>query len=835
MADIRCPMCGKPNLEELETCQFCGARLKPLVASSPDNSPSIHAGETPIVKATSEFEKVKLPDNGPIRPGEEPTPKNTEDLEGTLPSWLRTLREEGEQAPPESAADAFPAPELSPESQESQPAESAGESLDWLAGLGSAAEEEEQVPDWLAELRGPSGASASKPEQPPAPESELVQPEADWMSRLGSETAQVAAESQPQSAESLPDWFSRINGKPASAQPEEPLPFESSPDSLPEQPVAGNLPDWLETLKTKAAEPSELFTGEEEFPDWLSGMPPVPSETPSATQELQPDWLNKLKEKASEPELELPLPPAVPASDTPDWLSGLGAEAGARSAFETGSVFKDEGLVAGLAPAETPDWLKSLQSDENAAVEIEKHAEELEPEPELPVPEKLTEPLPDWLSNVQQADVPADSVPATTVLDESSVPVEETSAVSAVETPDWLSRLRPERSPVTQTPGPEEEPEDLEMAELPSWVQAMRPVEAVVSDAKSNAPEEGGEAENSGPLAGLRGVLPVGQEIGISRRPPAYSIKLQVTANQQKYAAQLEKMILDEGQAKGSKAVRLSSNRLWRWIISAVLIFVILIPLATGAQFTPDMKLFPSEWVNTKALLDAIPDGAPVLMVFDYDPALSGELQASAAPVVDRMLFLGARLTLISTTPTGPALAEQFLKFTQVYHLQTGMQYANLGYLPGGPAGVYYFANSPQVAAPLTVDGSLAWETSALQGVGRLSDFEMLVILTDNADTGRAWIEQTQSFIGDTPILMVISAQAEPMIRPYYDSGQIQGLVTGLVGGKTYEQSFGTNGLARQYWDSFGTGILAAVILIAIGGSVGATQAWHTRKKGEEA
>ena len=31
MAEIRCPMCGKPNPEELDICQFCEARLRPLI------------------------------------------------------------------------------------------------------------------------------------------------------------------------------------------------------------------------------------------------------------------------------------------------------------------------------------------------------------------------------------------------------------------------------------------------------------------------------------------------------------------------------------------------------------------------------------------------------------------------------------------------------------------------------------------------------------------------------------------------------------------------------------------------------------------------------------
>ena len=40
MAEIRCPMCGKPNPDDLAVCQFCQARLKPMrPASHPEELP----------------------------------------------------------------------------------------------------------------------------------------------------------------------------------------------------------------------------------------------------------------------------------------------------------------------------------------------------------------------------------------------------------------------------------------------------------------------------------------------------------------------------------------------------------------------------------------------------------------------------------------------------------------------------------------------------------------------------------------------------------------------------------------------------------------------------
>ena len=104
MADVRCPMCGKPNPEELEECQFCGARLKPVIASPSGDSQVNKPGVEPVKGNNSESEKIGLSRGAPIRPGEAPAGKNTAEPEQGLPSWLRTLRDEKLPAAGESIA-----------------------------------------------------------------------------------------------------------------------------------------------------------------------------------------------------------------------------------------------------------------------------------------------------------------------------------------------------------------------------------------------------------------------------------------------------------------------------------------------------------------------------------------------------------------------------------------------------------------------------------------------------------------------------------------------------------------------------------------------------------
>ena len=156
--------------------------------------------------------------------------------------------------------------------------------------------------------------------------------------------------------------------------------------------------------------------------------------------------------------------------------------------------------------------------------------------------------------------------------------------------------------------------------------------------------------EEKGPLAGLRGVLPAVPGMGPSSKPEAYSIKLQASEEQQSSAAMLEQMLAAETHPKpiATQPVVLS-QRFLRWIIAIVLLLVVGGSVFTGTQINPLPTGAPPE--TSAALRDiqeSLPADAPVLLIFDYDAALAGELEAAAAPLVDHMLTLKhPRLSLI--------------------------------------------------------------------------------------------------------------------------------------------------------------------------------------------
>ncbi len=829
MAEARCPVCNTPNPENQENCLVCGARLR--VTTEP------------------------LP---PIRAGQEPTPKSTSELERTLPGWLRDLRSGGGEQQPS------PTPVDPP--QASQPTQSTPDDLlaglsgdlftapseeapapDFLSGLsGAAGEEEEEAPDWLKALQGSlpadtapatdqpaqgglsdwfqaeqepetegNGFIESLAQETPAPHEETSEEVADWLRSLDTQApsaprsatpAQEAGVPSSQDGES-PDWLSELGG--------EAIPFafvEPAAATGPDEAPPAETPDWLSAPGAEAETP-----GLEGFAFPAEEAPPAAPQTPASETDL-PDWVTAQDEAIFPVSQEPPTQPMPESSlDGLDWLKGMGVPA--ESQPQDPGTFDPNDLPAWLstqeaparATAETPDWLSGGS---------------LEEAPLTAPPKALAE----------EGVPPAQPPPAQAFLEDDSLPeIASAAEPFSMEMPDWLSGITPAEKPQPR----QREAEDqgaptLSPGELPSWVQSMRPVESILSDSESA--EEEGTLEQKGPLAGLRNVLPLAATGFGIRKPPAYANKLSLDETQQAGASLLESIMAAETTARPAKALqRVTSARLLRWLIALVLIVAVAVPSLLNTQFAPSNTLLPPETLAAANQVGALQAGAPVLVVLDYEPGLSGELEAAAAPVIDHLMIQGMRLAFISTSPAGPLLTERLLgKFQGIHGYQPNQQYVNLGYLPGGPAGIAAFAAAPSAVVRYTITSAPAWETSALAGVSSFSDFAAVLVVTDSVDAGRAWIEQSGPALGQAPLLMAISAQAEPIIRPYYDAGQVSGLVTGLVGGAAYEQVIGKTGLGRQYWDALSASFLAAEVFIVAGSVWGLFAALRTRRKKQE-
>jgi hypothetical protein len=788
MSDVRCPMCGKNNSGDLDVCKYCQARLKPLVIG-PD------LGEGFSTPASSSAAGLDASRDGAPESGSD------------LPAWLQSLRSE----PPEESG------------AETQP--------DWMAETGVSSPDatpDDEIPDWLKSLRSDSGKGEEQIFQSEdASSSAEGQDLPDWLAGMRDESStpleapESGEEQLAQIGEAEPEWLQRLEPSIA-PEPEMRLP-ESGPGEL----------ESSETLvfeaEPPAAEPSQPPDEMDSVPEWLAGLTAAVG-APEAVGEVA-----ELPEIDEQPVVEQPqADDVIPTVLIGGAVAAFVHEQAADESQEASPGWLDE-LAEGetaveaaqVSPVDVPDWLSGFE--ENPAPEQDL----------LPAAGAGAFDL-DWLEEERQTLNPAaePGLPRAALPEPETSPFEyeeENQPFFSGELPEWLGDESEEVAPLEIAPTPGEKGEDLEHASLPSWLESMRPIESAALPGLVAEPSDK-QVEGTGPLAGLRAVLPSEFELGARSAPVAYTVKLQVTDTQKTHASIIDELVKSEGQAGELPARRaLGPQQLLLIGIFAILLLAVLWPVLTGSQSVA-LPTFTTEVLETSNAIGNLPAGAPVLLAVDYEPGLSGEMEATASAVVDHLMLKGAYLTLVSTVPTGPVQAERLIQGVNAlgdHTYQSGDTLANLGYIPGGTVGIRSFAESPRQVMPFSVDGLDVWNTSPLSGIQKLSDFAMVLVLTENPATARSWIEQVKPLLDEKPLLMVVSAQVEPVVRPYFEGEPqvVQGIVAGLPGGATYENMIGRSNLVRRYWDAYSVGISLIAILLVVGGVIAIVLQYTSARK----
>ncbi len=624
-----------------------------------------------------------------------------------------------------------------------------------------------------------------------------------------------------------------------------------------------NLPDWLKELRRRQRE-AEQGAAEEAAPEESPAEEPAaaaednaePQETPLPGAE--PDWLMEIRRRHEKEAPPRPQPPTDPdevepdISDTqpnvpiqPGEIPGLEDDAFPEETAPIGwdaepliadpdEDDNDDEEASALPPppawlddsgaSEQPDAVDPFQSAEQDPLEAAAPSEEDDIEAwltgdadteEAPAVESAggsEQPLPDWLA--AEMDNADDAV----LRSESSQRLFRDTG----ELPDWLMQGHTEERPHVRAFEDLDETSSIEPGELPSWLQALRPpdVEKIVRPTRSNAllPDQ----EVAGPLAGLSGILPAEPKVVRIGTPKAVSGRLQVSEGQQRHAATLNRLVAEEGRAAEDFSQQVAGpSRILNWVIAGALLLASAIPWLTGSQGAarPQLESLPAA-VNVYDAIENLPVNAPVLVAFDVEPALYGEMQAPATEVLSHLLARNARLVFISTQPTGPGLVERLLADNLAIEpaIATGT-YVNLGYLSGGMAALRAFAGDPQAAtSPLPGQANNPWDATPLNAVETLDDFGLVLVISSETEQARAWIEQTADSLRNG-LYMVASAQVAPLARPYLDSHpqSLRGLVSGLSGAAHY-QIVRSGAQSNPGWDAFSYGLGAMVVAILLGG-----------------
>jgi hypothetical protein len=658
-----------------------------------------------------------------------------------------------------------------------------------------------EASDWLDGFRdGNAGGSSEGSGAPSTGENGSQNTVPDWLARIRereqSERGDTPDGNDNGEKDSI-DWLrdavgNDLPGEPAaSSTPEENEPM--APEDSGDADWLGKLQSWQSEApapeKPTPTQKEELPTG---GPFSQEPSPPVP-----AAPAPGPDWLNEFIPDAPQPEEQQPEKPSEPTSLNEKMGSGKGAP----FAEESAAPAEEEPAPESTAPAPVT--------------------------PDLPFPEsnvvKSTSPEPDWLTDFQSLDGDKDLADQVMPKPKAEEPVKP--PFSGRDMMNWISKdqAAPESNP-EELPGRAEEPQGpddgIEPAKLPAWLQALRP-----DKTKHGAPGEkgSGSTDPKSPLAGIEGVLQGDALSQFYTRPQTYANTLKITPEQENHLQRLQNIAGEaRWEAQEPIVTKQRGNALLKTIVSVLMIGVIVFAALTHKTPLVEPTLYSQPVVESYNIISKLNPAQPVLIAADFDSSLYGELKWSSQSLLEQLMVKNVPIAFLSTTQAGATLLQSDLAALGEDHLNYSIadQTVNLGYLAGGTVGLQALASDPRTAIALTTSLKPAWTDTPLQDVKKISDFGAVIVITENADTARYWIEQVKPSMGETPLLVVISAQSAPMLQPYYDSGQVNGYIAGESGAAAFEKLAEASGASISHFSAYQITLILLAILIFVGGMI---------------
>jgi hypothetical protein len=611
------------------------------------------------------------------------------------------------------------------------------------------------------------------PEDEPFIEDEALLPDEDSLEQSVSEELDWLAEleaSPPETAESADTTLTDLFAE------------EAALDFTAEEPDNGDLADedtWLEG------------TGEfEEF-----AKPDRPDEQEKIFPELEPVPADESEDESldfSEDE-DLDLEEIGEEEEIPEWISQLGPPTG-----ETGrlDLVRDEELARN---EELPEWITDMMpaSDHEgltlsglAMADADYH------DPLEGIPEELASAeLPDWL---QDAPPPQDTGRLTGKADTTTTDI-----------PGWLqqgvedeetARLSAELSDLLGPPT-RDRPPKISKADIPEWLQALKPAELT-----GVSPES--QVATSGPLSGIQGALEIEPLIAKPRMGTVVILPFSVSKEQQQQVELLQQVIAAETETQPAAGVRRQAAMSLPTRIEVALLLLLAVILGLwGPAFLTGI---PAPAPEVTALHTAVESatGQPVLLVFDYTPALAGELDPQAELLLQQLAGNGSPVVSLSQYTTGARLAD----------LQTAVSHPDnryhIGYLPGEAIGVRQLGTC--LAGSQACNGLVSRSLSTAE-IEMLADVSLVIILTGERDNLVNWIEQLAVY-EEITLAAGVTQGLRPVAAPYVASGQLVGLLTGIGDVIAYQQSLlgqtPDNNLIRQQNAQSVTQLMAALLLL---------------------
>jgi hypothetical protein len=250
-----------------------------------------------------------------------------------------------------------------------------------------------------------------------------------------------------------------------------------------------------------------------------------------------------------------------------------------------------------------------------------------------------------------------------------------------------------------------------------------------------------------------------------------------------------------------------------RWIFVAIGIAVVVpffLPLGLPVVVTEPVR-------DLYDAVDAIPpNGQPLLLAIDYAPSTLPELEPMAVAILRQAFSKDIRVAIMTLNPAGYGLAERVMvQIANEYHKEYGTDYIYLGFQPGIAAVILGMGVNIRNVFPEDAYGTPLTDLPMMQGIRNYDDIPLIVTLA-GWSAAEAWIYYAYQPYHEQVGAGVTAVMATDFY-PYWNTGQLVGLLGGMRGAAEYEMLVHHPDQGVRGMDSQSVIHILIIVLIVLG------------------
>lgn len=244
-----------------------------------------------------------------------------------------------------------------------------------------------------------------------------------------------------------------------------------------------------------------------------------------------------------------------------------------------------------------------------------------------------------------------------------------------------------------------------------------------------------------------------------------------------------------------------------RWVF----LFLILVCVVTYAVPFQVPILVEREVESIYGFIDSLPPGDIVMVAIDYDPNNMAELHPMAYAIIEQCWRKNLKVLVTALSQNGPGMADEALRrisdslrVPRTYNgveypareIVNGVDYTFLGYKPYFALVILGMGQDFRLPFPSDYYGTPLDSIPMMKGVLNYNNVACVIDLSGGNITDY-WISYGQNRF-NFPLALGLTGVMTAQYYPYLGSGQVFGIMGGLLGAAEYEQLADNPGLAKD-------------------------------------